>query len=609
MRRMGELRAGQIELLAVHRERAFDAFTRAAADKGGAQLRDAAEGRTLLAQPPELLVSVAVTAAAAAVETRRGQQQRADSGRSVSLELADVFPFRVLSALERRRLPFDDDDVELLLDLGASTMEPDRILVRSYEVLSLGVSAAGGLLRTRPASASVIGALERAGAAIDALALTPGGTPGRLRRRVRELVAANVPGGLLDLSVLDGPDAWSPLAAEVLTRHAERWDGVHDALALFAATSGTRPSKAWRRRSATLAAAGCGYGELLRDLLEPVLHIDLTPSDLPWPPAWLLAPGNELLARGATWATADVHEEWVVPLVGRLALRCAAPSPHPTVTTALAHGVASASVEALAAMGTTAADEELRVLLVEIRRRDLLKRIAAIVGERPEETSARDERIRLDKQRAVQRKAAHEPKERQRAASADVRKDLAPALREEGFDDSAGRTFWRTLEDRVEVLHGKASSGGLSLELGIWFRFVPRRTAVTEKDGRLRPAVYDCDFRGDLHPSRDELGSAAGHVASWFSRWRPLQVVLDRLVSGAQTEDAWGYGAPDSPRNSLLGGYLARELGDLSTAYAKLVLAAGYYRDRLEHARANSTEPVTPDWEAWVSRIENDATA
>ena len=604
---MDDLRSDQTELLELHRKRAFEVFTAAAADDEPAPLKDTATGRALLAQPSELLVSVAVTAASAAVESRRGQQEQADAQSAVRLEPTELFPFRVLVGLERRRLPFDAADVELLLDLGTSTMDPDRIFVRSFEVLSLGVSAAGTLLRTSPASAGVIGALERGGSAIEALGLTPGGTPGRLVQRIRELVAANVPGGLLDLSVLDGPDAWTAVAADVLTRHAERWDRIHDVLALFAAARGARPTKTWRVRAVALTTAYDGSADLLRELLEPVLQIDLTPSSQLWPPAWLLAPGNELLVRGATWATADVGEEWVVPLLGRLALRCAAPSPHPTVTTALAHAVASAAVEALGMIGTQAADDELRMLLEEIRRRDLLKRIAAIVGERPDDTLARDERVRLQKQRVVQRKANPEPKERQRAATASVRKDLAPALLRAGFDDSSGRTFWRTLEDRIEVLHCKAHSGGITLELGLWFRFIPRGERTPKSGNRLRPSVYGCDVRGDMHAWQDDLGSAADKATRWFSRWRPLPVVLGRLVSGPHSEDAWGFGAPGSPTNSLIVGYLAREVGDAATAHENLERAASFYRDRLELDRELRPEVVTPQRQSWVRQIEVDA--
>ena len=66
-----------------------------------------------------------------------------------------------------------------------------------------------------------------------------------------------------------------------------------------------------------------------------LLVIDPSSSGLPRPPAWLLAPDNEVLVKGAVWATGEIGEPWVVPLLGRLALRGAAPSPHATVTTAL----------------------------------------------------------------------------------------------------------------------------------------------------------------------------------------------------------------------------------------------------------------------------------
>ncbi|HEY7179461.1 MAG TPA: hypothetical protein VH305_09815 [Gaiella sp.] len=603
---MEGLRTEQHELLRKRREEAFDLLLVAsAAYSGAAHLRDLPEGRTLLAAPPEQLVPVAVSAAAAAVERRRLQQEAVESHGIVRFEAADSFPLEVIRAVGRRRLPYTAEDVELLLDLGTTTMRLDRVLGRSYESLSLGVSAARPFLEREPGSPAVLAALGRAGAALDALGLPDGG--GRLRGRIRALVAGHAPGGLLDLSVLDERDGWAEPAGDVLRRHAAEWDDTQQLVALLAHASGTRPTKAWRRRSRALAASYSGYGELVRGLLEPLLWIELVPSGLARPPVWLLAPGNETLARGAVWTTADVGEPWAVGLLGRLALRGAAPSPHPGVTTALCHPVASGAIEALAAIGGPAARAELRKLLAEVRRRDLLRRIAAVLGESPEAILARDDRVRREKRRLVKLTADPEPKARQRAASAYVRRDLAPMLRAAGFGDSVGRTFWRDLADRVEVLHCKAHRRGLTLELGIWFRFVPRSYAAPERDGHPRPDQVHCDVRGRVHVGSEGLESAGRESALWFARWRPLDRVLRLLREGTQSDAAFGWGAPASPRHLLLTGYVAREVGDTELARGQLSLAAAYYRGELEEGEPHGAHERTPEWEAWVGVLEADA--
>jgi len=598
------LRTEQHELLRRHREEAFELLLVASAVYTGATpLRELPEGKALLREPVERLVPVAISAAAAAVERRRLQQDAADSDREVTFEAADSFPVEVLDALKRRRLPFTGDDVELLLDLGTTTMRPDRILGRSYETLSFGLAAARHLLEREPGSPPVFAALGRAGPALDGLALSNQG--GQLRRRIRSLVAAHSPGGLLDLSVVDKRDGWAEPASAALRRHAAVWPDAQQLVALLSHATGPRPTTAWRRRSAQLASSYNGYGKLLRELLEPLLWVELVSSGVPWPPAWLVAPPNEPFVRGAAWATADVDEPWVVGLLGRLALRGAAPSPHPKVTTALCHAVAGASIEALAAIDTPGAHAELRTLLGEMRRRDLLKRVAAVLGEPLETTLARDDRVRREKRRLVHATADPEPKERQRAAAQFVRRELAPTLRAAGFDDSAGRTFWRRLDDRVERLHAKPHKGGLTLELGIWFRFVPRPYAVPERDGRERPGELYCDLRGNVHAWSGDLESAGRASALWFARWRPLPVVLSWLREGTQADDVFGFGAPGSPHHRVLTGYVARAVGDLDVARGQLSLAAAYYRTQLEERATESARD--PAWIAWVERLGADA--
>ena len=431
-----------------------------------------------------------------------------------------------------------------------------------------------------------------------------GGAP--LRRRIQALLASNTPGGLLDLSLLDGRDGWAEPVADALRRHAQEWDDAQQLVALLAAATGTRPTNEWRRRSRVLASSYGGYGELLRGLLEPLLWIEPVSSGRPTATDLARRAGERDARRGAAWAAADVDEAWVVPLLGRLALRSAAPSPHPKVTTALCHPAASGAIEALAAIGGPDAHAELRRLLAEVRRRrDLVKRIAAVVGEPPEATLARDDRLRREKRRLLQLIADPEPKARQRAASAYVRSDLAPMLRAAGFDDSAGRTFWRRRDDRVEVLHCRARTSGLSLELGIWFGFVPRADLVPEHEGRLRPAKAHCDMRGRVQVSSDGLEAAGRASALWFARWRPLDAVLRALREGTQSEDAFGWGAPDSPQLRLLTGYVAREAGNVELARGQLALAAAYYRGELDEPDAERER--TPEWKAWVEALEADA--
>lgn len=603
---MDGLGATQLDLLAHHRARTLDVLLTAAAAYDGLTLRESAAGKELLALPPDMLVSVAVSAAAAAVDRRRIRRENADAHDALRLEAADAFPAEVLGALKRRHLPFSRHDVELLLDLGTSTMDRERPAARSFETMSFAVAAASHLLSTEVASASVIAALERAAQAIDALGVAPRGGPGELRRRIRALAATQAPGGLLDLLVIDPRDAWAEPAKEALRMHSQRWDGVQELVALMARARRTRPTDAWRRQAARVAGSYGDLGDLLRALLEPILRVDLTSSGSASPPTWLLAPDNEILARGAVWATAEIDAPWVVPLLGRLALRGAAPSPHPNVTTALSLPVASGAVEALAAIGTPRAHDELRTLLAEIRRRDLLRRIAAIVGEPAPETRARDERIRREKRRAVELRADPAPQERQRLATAAVRRDLGPLLRQLGFEDSVGRTFWRDAGDRVETVHCRADPSGLTLELGIWFRFVPRLTVVAEREGRARPTLHVCDLRGRVHAWDRDLRLAGTKAEAWFVRWRRLDALLRWLLVGSPSDTVYAQGTRDSASHALLTGYVALQLGEDAVARRHLGAAAASYRELLDEGHSREPSGGAEDWQAWVARVEAD---
>lgn len=601
---MIRLGTAQLDLLAHHRTAALDVLLAAsAAYDGRARLRETPAGAALIAQPPDRLVSVAVSAVAAVVESRRRRREREAGPEYVDVEAADAFAAELLAVLRRRRLPFRRRDVELLLDLGASTLDRERPSVLSVEALSFAVSAAESLLRVEGAAASLLEALERAGDAIDRVGPTPRSRASEIRARIRSLGAAQVPGGLLDLVVVDPRDAWAEPARELLRTHAERWDGLQGFLALVARARAPRPTRTWRRQAAAAAAAYDGLGDLLRGLLEPLLRIDLSTSGVPRPPAWLLAPENEVLVKGVVWATASVDAPWVVPLLGRLTLRGAAPSPHPTVTTAQSLPVAGAAVETLAEIGSPHAMRELRTLLEELRRRDLLRRIAVIVREPAPETRARDERIRREKRRAVKLRSDPGPQERQRRATTAVRRSLAPLLRDAGFTDSSGRTFWRVLDDRVETAHCRAGGDGLALVLGIRFSFVPRAPSVAPA-GHPRPHERACDLRATVRVHGDDLEAAGVRVLAWFDRWRPLAAVLRWLLIGTQSEEAYAQGGRGTTEHALLTGYVARQAGEEAVARRQLGQAAVALRGSLGDLRSEGDAQAL---ETWVSRVEADA--
>ena len=94
------------------------------------------------------------------------------------------------------------------------------------------------------------------------------------------------------------------------------------------------------------------------------------------------------------------------------------------------------------------------------------------------------------------------------------------------------------------------------------------------------------------------VGSLVRPLAS--PRRRPA-----RAPEGTQSDDAFGWGAPDSPQLRLLTGYVARESGNAELARGQLALAAAYYRGELDEP--DEERERTPEWKAWVEALEDDA--
>jgi hypothetical protein len=600
---MEELRPDQVELLERHGELARDMLLDALAEYDGrTRVRETDAGRRLLARPRPLLVSVAVTCFATGVERRERAWQEAQETRVFHLEPVDTLPLDVLRTLRRLKLPYASPDVELLLDLSPARSWFDESLY--------AIAAAGRVLAESPGSPAVLAGLERLRARLDETTDQSHVVGHRdAAARIAALLAGQAPGGLLDLSVLDDRDGWVDTAREVLRAHASRRDGVQDVLAHLAAARGSHPTKRWAARAEELLSAKADTAELVRELLEPVPHLDLvpTPDDVWWPPSWLLAPGNEAILRGSAWTLRGVDDPWVVPLLGRLALRCSASSPDAQGTTALSAAVGNAAIDSLIARSATDPDArgELVRLLGEIRRRDVLKRIAGAVGEEADQTAARDTSIRRAKEQLVRAKADPRPGLEQRVADGVVRDELAPRLREIGFAERRGRTFWRRHPDRTEVVHLASIRGELVLRAGVWFA-APRRLFPPKIEDELPyPAESQCDLRAAF--GDDRVLEACRRAEAWFMRWREPEGVLAFLLSEGSDDETWGHGAPESAVRSYLIGYLALEVGRSDLAGAHLELAAAWFRESLEAHGASYSIDVVEQHEAWISGLEADA--
>ncbi|MFI8424306.1 DUF4132 domain-containing protein [Streptomyces sp. NPDC085479] len=148
---------------------------------------------------------------------------------------------------------------------------------------------------------------------------------GEIRRRIDALLAREAPvvEGRLPRHLLDELDDYGPA---MRAAHGELLSGAGVAAFLghCALLDKPRATRVWRRRAAELLAGADRGPEVVRRLLEGIaaqpehrVH-DLNPFGMGL--ASLAGDANTSLVRGLLWASLDIREEWVVPLVGAVAL-------------------------------------------------------------------------------------------------------------------------------------------------------------------------------------------------------------------------------------------------------------------------------------------------
>ncbi|MEU0402570.1 DUF4132 domain-containing protein [Streptomyces sp. NPDC006197] len=131
------------------------------------------------------------------------------------------------------------------------------------------------------------------------------------------------PQGSLPRHLLDGLDEYGPA---MRAAHPELLTGagVADFLGHCGLLDKPRATRAWRRRAATLLAETERGTEVVRLLLEGIAaqpeHRVTDLSEFGMPLSHLAGDTNTSLVRGLMWAALDVDADWVVPLVGAVAL-------------------------------------------------------------------------------------------------------------------------------------------------------------------------------------------------------------------------------------------------------------------------------------------------
>ncbi|MFD8011879.1 DUF4132 domain-containing protein [Streptomyces sp. NPDC058955] len=227
-----------------------------------------------------------------------------------------------LAGLARRDLGWSADEADLLLSRilgGEAGVAPHELRADFTALVPLAVAAceqAGDFSRSHVRTLRRIAEGLR-GFSQDGFSL--------LRDRLDALLAreTRVDPGLLPRHVLDGFDEYGP---RMRAAHAEplAGPGVAAFLAHCALLDKPRATRVWRRRAAELLAGAERGAEVVRLLLEGVTdqaaHRVNDPDPVGMGIPTLASAANTSLVRGLLWAALDVREEWVVPLVGAVAL-------------------------------------------------------------------------------------------------------------------------------------------------------------------------------------------------------------------------------------------------------------------------------------------------
>lgn len=196
---------------------------------------------------------------------------------------------------------------------------------------------------------------------------------------------------------------------------------------------------------------------------------------------------------------------------------------------------------------------------------------------------------------------------------------IKPLLKKNGFDKSTGRTFWRNLNDRIDIIdfqsfnaHNAEIIGcttfSLTINLSCFLKYIPSETEIKYKDNEPRPREEQGHFRGTLNKgvvqnelTRQDIWFIDSNGANlidvmidcgrqierigftWFNQFDTKQKVFDLLIEKSENmNNLFGFGNIDSPIRNEYTAYAAIELGKNDIAIDKLEKLSKYYLEQYE---------------------------
>ncbi len=195
-----------------------------------------------------------------------------------------------------------------------------------------------------------------------------------------------------------------------------------------------------------------------------------------------------------------------------------------------------------------------------------------------------------------------------------INSKIRPVLKENGFENFTGRTYWRYRPDRIDILNFQSFNSyhsevmgcttfSYSVNLSVFLDYIPGKIHVKEKNGLKRPNDAEGSFRKQLKKGllqtelktqkiwyvddegknlsdciNDTKKQITGIAFDWYQNFNTKEKIMEILnKKEIDMEDTWGFGNFGSAQRKELIAYTAFELGETDLCLVKLMELLEFY--------------------------------